>query len=66
MAAAVVKPKLYVQGATGAVPAPEMAALRTVTCVASVAATIFKLAMSAAETPAAAKSESGNLAKPCW
>ena len=61
-----VKPNLYVQGATGLVPAPAMALVRVVTCVASVPPIDFKLAISIGARPRAAKSESGNLAKPCW
>jgi hypothetical protein len=65
IAAAVVNPKLYVHGWTGAVPAPAMAAVRVVTCVCSVPPIDLRLVMSAAVRPNAAKSESGNLANPC-
>lgn len=61
-----VKAKLYVQGATGAVPAPAIALVRVVTCVASVPPIDFKFVISIGARPRAAKSESGNLAKPCW
>lgn len=65
MACAVVNPKLYVHGWTGCVPAPAIALVRVVTCVASVPPIDFKLVISCVLSPIAVKSESGNLAKPC-
>ena len=66
IAAAVVNPKLYVQGCTGAVPAPAIADVKVVTCVCSVPPIDFRFVMSVVVRPNAAKSESANLAKPCW
>lgn len=65
MAAAVVKLKAYVQGATGCVPAPAIALCNVVTCVCSVLPIDFRSVNCAAVRPSAVKSESANLANPC-
>ena len=66
MLAASVRPKLYVQGATGLVPAPAMAERRVVTWTCSVLPMDLRFVMSVAVRPRAAKSESENLANPSW
>lgn len=65
MAAASVKPKLYVHGWTGAAPVAAMAESSVVTWTCSVVPIDCRLVMSSAVRPAAVKSAAGNLAKPC-
>ena len=65
ISAAVLKPKLYVQGATGWVPEAAMAVNKVSTCVCSVCPIDFRLVRSVAERPSARKSESWNIANPC-
>lgn len=65
IADAVVKPNLYVQGATGWVPVPAIAERRVVTCVCSVAPIDLRFVRSVAVRPRAVKSASVNWAKPC-
>jgi len=62
---AVVRPKLYVHAWTGWAPAAEMADISCVTWVASVAAMVFRSVIWSGARPNAAKSVSGNFAKPC-
>lgn len=66
IAAASVKPNLYVHGATGWVPVAVMALKRVVTCVCSVNPMDLRFVRSAVDRPSAVKSESENWAKPCW
>lgn len=64
MDVASVNPKLYVHGCTGTPPAPMIALIKVVTCVASCMPTAFNAVIWEELKPAAVKSASANLANP--